>query len=272
MAEENDLPEEAEHIDVPEADVEQQEEEATELSEVEQLASDMGWRPKTEWKGDEADFVEAKDFLKNTRDINRNLSRELKDVRKQLDGIGKATTAMTKRAIENERERLEKIYDQAFEEGDKDTAKKAEAELRKLDKEIPSQPATDPEGEAFAQKHASWFNKDAEATQYAVNRAQHYADQGLSPARQIAAVEKDMRKHFPDLIEDAKEQPKPQPSLARPQRQVATQPREKGYATLPPAAKKACDEWVRNMKEDGHDWATKDAWASNFYEQEAANG
>lgn len=270
MADENDTADAVdESIVAPDAADEANE--PVELSEVEQLASEMGWTPKDQWTKDESDWKPAKDFLIATKDINRSLSRDVKDLKKQVDRISSTSAAMTERAIAEARSKWEAQLDQAVDDGDKEAVKKANAELAKLDKAVT--PDLAPEGQDFAEKHASWFGKDTEATNYAVNRAGYYADQGLSPARQLKAVEKDMREMFPDLLEPEKQPQKPQPSVAAPTTRAARPaPREKGYATLPPEARKACDAWVKANAHRGA-YATKDTWASSYYEdQEAANG
>lgn len=266
MADE-DLPPEGEEQDtqdVSEAEVEEQDEQ-NEPNEIEQLAAEMGWRADFDGDGK----VDAKTFLKNTRDINRNLSRDLKDLKRQMDGIGRATSQMTQRAVEEERQRLEKLHEQAVEEGDTEAARQVVSKMRDLPQ---PQQEVSPEGQAFVEKHASWFGKNTEATNFAAARTEHYAKQGLSPARQLAATERDMKDHFPELFEDEKPKTKAQPTLAAPQRTASAAPREKGYGTLPPAARKACDEWVADQKAQGNTWATRDTWASSFYEQEATNG
>lgn len=250
--------------------------EPEQLSEVDELAKELGWRPKSEWNGTDEEWTDSRTYLRKSREINRSLSRELKDVKKQIEGIGRATSKMTTQALARQRQELLAARDEAFEAGDKDAFKQIDEALTKL----PTAEAADAadgmtsEGKEWAEKHSSWFGKDKEATDYAAKRADEYAREGLSPARQLAAVEKDMRKHFPDLFPEEKE-PKAvntPPSLARPQRTATPSPKEKGYATLPPAARKACDEWVRNQTENGNKWASKDTWAASFYEQEAANG
>lgn len=271
MADQDDVTEVTDEVIVaPEGDDEQQ---APQLTEVEELAAEMGWTPKDQWKGDEADWKPAKDFVKATKDINRNLSRDMRDLRKQMDGISRTTSAMTERAIAAERERWEAELDRATDEGDRSAVRKATDELNKLEKVKPA-PDTPPEAQDFASRHSSWFNKDQEATAYAIQRAGHYAEQGLSAARQLKAVEKDMRELFPELFSDdaGKPNPKPPPAVGTPARTARPAPREKGYATLPPEARKACDKWVEQNKSRGA-WATKDTWAKSYYEdQEAANG
>lgn len=263
MADETDPPE-GEEADANTAPAEEQQEPIT----VDQLATELGWRPKDQWDGPDEDWAPADAFLKKTREINRTLARDLKDLKKQMEGVGKATAAMTARAAAEERARLEAELDRAVEEGDTAAARKATRDLASI-----AEPSdSPPEGQEFATKHSAWFGKDKEATAYAVNRAGKYAEEGLSPARQIAAVERDMKKHFPDLFPEEKAATKAPVTLGTPQRSVSTTPREKGYATLPPAARKVCDDWVKREKENGNEWATKDMWASSFYESEAANG
>lgn len=271
MADDDELPSETEEQETEAAPEEEQQEAEPVRSDVDDLASEMGWRPKSEWDGPEDGWVDSRTFLKNTRDINRTLGRELKDLKRQMEGIGRATSQMTQRAVEAERQRLEKLHEQAVEDGDTKAAKEAAKAMQDLP--VPQQDLP-PEAQAFIERNSAWYGRDQEATTYAQKRSDHYAKEGLSPARQLAAVERDMRQHFPDLFPEDKpeEKAKAQPTLARPQRQATPQPREKGYATLPPAARKACDDFIAAQKEQGHTWASKDDWAANYYQQEATNG
>jgi hypothetical protein len=246
--------------------------EAPELSEVEALASELGWKPKADWKGDETEWRPAADFMRARAEVGRALKKTVRGLEKQVEGISRASATMTERAVAEARQQWEARHDQAVEEGDKDAARQASRELAKLEQQGTSVP---PEAQDFAQRHASWFNKNEEATNYAVNRAQHYAEQGLSHARQLAAVEKDMRGLFPELFEDPETRPatKSPPSVGAPQRTARPAPREKGYATLPPEARKACDAYVaRNGTRFASMSATqvRDQWAKNFYEDQEA--
>jgi hypothetical protein len=266
MADENGAPEGADDDVV----VSVEDNDAPQLTEIEELASDMGWTPQDAWKGDPDAWKPAKDYVRATRDVNRSLKDSLKRVERQIEGITRTTAAMTDRAVEEARTKWEAELERAVDDGDKAAAKEASAQLRRIEANV-SAPEGSPEGEDFAAKHSSWFGKDKEATAYAVNRAEHYASQGLSPARQLAAVEREMKNTFPELFEEEKPQRR-QPAVGEPQRTTRTTPREKGYATLPPEARKACDAWVEGNKHRGA-FVTKEAWSKQFYEtQEAANG
>lgn len=244
----------------------QETEEQPEPSEIDNLAAELGWRPKSEWAGEESDWVDSREFLRKTNDMSRTRGREIKDLKKQIDGISKAQNWVVEQARQAERDRLEALYDRAVEDGDTAESRKVRARIESLAQ--PVQPDLPPEGQDFAQRHASWFHKDQEATEYAINRSNHYAKQGLSPARQLAAVERDMKENFPELFPQ-QTAPKPQPAMGRPSRQVS-QPREKGYGTLPPEARKICDQFVREQAEQGNGWATKEAWSKAYYEQQGA--
>jgi len=246
---------------------------ASEPSEIDALATELGWRPKAEWQGDESQWVDSKAFLRKSREIGKSTAKELKDLRKQMEGIGKATATMTQRAVEAERARWQQQLDEAWDAGDRQAATIAEKALKQLDKpvDVPN------ETQDFMQRNSAWFQKDTEATDYAMVRAQHYADRGIvDPGEQLAKVEADVKRRFPEHFEEAPQKKAP-PSLATPQRQVAHQPKEKGYATLPPQARKAVDEWARGQQEN-NGWddkrvaSAKADWAKHYYEQEASNG
>lgn len=245
-------------------------------SEVDQVAMELGWRPQSEWKGEAGEWVDSKAYLTKTRDMNKSMSKELRDMRKQIDGIGKATSRMTQAAVDAERAKWQEKWDEAFESGDKTGLKAAEKQLAQLDQpqnEGPSDAARD-----FASRHSSWFEKDDEATGYAFTRASYWQGRGVTdPAEQLAKVEQDVKKRFPELFEDAKETRKAPPALGTPQRSITPQLREKGYATLPPQARKAADQWA-NAQRENNGWTDKQVesarsdWAKHYYEQEAANG
>lgn len=271
MADENDVTEVTDDAVVTSDDGPQ---DAPQLTEIEEVAADMGWTPKDQWKGDPDAWKPAKDYVRATRDVNKSLKSDLKQLQRQVEGISRATASMTERAIAEARSEWESKLEQAVEDGDKQGVKAAQAELTKLERATP-QPDMPPEAQDFAERHSSWFGKDREATEYAAKRADYYAAQGLSPARQLKAVEKDMRDLFPELFDgepaEQRKAPKPPASVGEPQRTVRTQTREKGYATLPPEARKACDAWVASNQHRGS-FVSKEAWAKSYYEQEAANG
>lgn len=75
---------------VPEGTTEGEESNAPQLTEIEQRALEMGWKPKTDFSGDEEEFVDAKEFVSRKPLFDRieHQSREIKEVRKALKALG----------------------------------------------------------------------------------------------------------------------------------------------------------------------------------------
>lgn len=215
--------------------------EATEIAQAEPepvtlegLASEMGWRPKEEWKGDPDKWKPADAFMRSTVDVNHKLGNRLKSMEDQLTRVARTSVAMTERAVAAERERLLKERDEAFDAGDRETFQRADRELQKVEQAAPL--AVPDETHDFVQRNASWFQKDQEATAWAVKRADELAKTGLGPARQLAIVEREAKQLFPEFFEAEKPKPKPAP-LNNPGARSAA-PAKRGFASLPPEAQK----------------------------------
>ncbi len=215
------------------ADVEQQAE--PEPVTLEGLAGEMGWRPKEEWKGDPDKWKPAQDYLRSTVDVNRKLGNRLKGVEDQLARVARTSVSITEREVAKERERLMQEREEAFDAGDREAFVRAERELAKV--ETVATPIVPDETHSFVERNANWFQKDKEATAWAVNRANELAATGLGPARQLAIVEREAKTMFPEFFEAEKPKPKAAP-LNTPGTRIAATSR-KGFASLPADAQKA---------------------------------
>lgn len=228
---------------------------------VEALAADLGWSPKDKFRGNPDDWKPADEFIRAGRDIQRNVSRELKEVRSLAENMSRTSAAIVEQQIASKRAELESKFKDAVDAGDTQAAFDTSQQINRLSLNAPTvAPPQPPEVQDFTRRHASWFNQNEEATAYAVNRSNHYAAQGLSPARQLAAVEQDMKKHFPDLF--------PAPAKAPPQvrqppgRTATTSARAKSFHDLPAEAQKV----AKDMVERGVIPST-DLYVANFFAQ-----
>ena len=125
--------------------------------------------------------------------------------------------------------------EEAFDAGDRDAFQKAERELAKVATVAP--PTVPDETHSFIERNANWFQKDQEATAWAINRTNELAATGLGHARQLAIVEREAKTMFPEFFEAEKPKPKAAP-LNNPGTRVAATSR-KGFASLPADAQKA---------------------------------
>jgi hypothetical protein len=178
-------------------------------SEVELRALEMGWRPKEEFDGDEADFVDAKEFVgrKPLYDKIAQLSKGQKAVTQALDALkghyskvretefNRAITALReerKRAIaEGDGERVDAIETQI------DTAKQ-HLEVIKFEAQQPAveeAPTVHPEFTSW-QARNPWYENTKYMREFADEQGRRLANT-MSPVEVLKEVEKLVRKEFP---------------------------------------------------------------------------
>ena len=220
--------------------VEVEETEAVEVEQaepvtIEGLAGEMGWRPKEDWKGDPDKWKPAHEYVRSTVDVNRKVVNRLKGVEDQLARVARTSVSITEREVAKERERLMQEREEAFDAGDRDAFQKAERELAKVATVAP--PTVPDETHSFIERNANWFQKDQEATAWAINRTNELAATGLGHARQLAIVEREAKTMFPEFFEAEKPKPKAAP-LNTPGTRAAVSAK-KGFASLPADAQKA---------------------------------
>lgn len=225
---------------------------------VEDLASEMGWRPQEEWRGDPDKWKPAHDFMRATVDVNRKVTNRLKGVEEQLSTMARTSATLTERAVAEERQRILSQRKEAIEMGDVEAVDQADAALRELPKLQPEGPP--PEAKDFIERNA-WFNTDPEATTWAVNRAEELSKQGIGPARQVAIVEREAKGLFPELFPEPKAKPKPV-QLNQPGNRGG-KTAAKGFSAMPAAAQAAALDYEKRGV------CSKEEYAATFFEQEA---
>ena len=228
--------EELEPVDAPAEDQVAPVEEASTDDPVAKLASEMGWAPKELYRGPPEDWKPADEFIRAGRDITRAVSKKLKTVEETLENVSRTSATLLEQQLAERDAYWANKKREAIDAGDYEAVEHADQKRAEIKQQLPAQTAQSlpPEAQAFVEKHSSWFNKDTEATAYATNRAEFYAKQGLSPARQLAAVEQDMKGVFPDLFPAPA---KPAPTVARPaSRTATTSSRTKSFHDLPAEA------------------------------------
>lgn len=209
---------------------------------VEVIASKLGWAPKEQFRGNPEDWKPADEFIIAGKDIQRSMSRELKELKSTVTNISRTSATLLEQQLAERMAAVEQQRREAIDLGDHEAVERADQQRQQIQRQMPTPQVVDPAGQSFAEKHAGWFNKDPEATNYAFRRAQFYADQGLSSARQLAAVEQDMKGIFPDLFPAPA---KPAPSVARPaSRSAVTSNRGKSLHDLPAEAQAVARDMV----------------------------
>ena len=256
MEEENLLPEGGEGEVVHE-----EHDDPKELVSAEELAVELGWSPKDQWRGEESDWKPATDFLKRTVEVNRAVRKENKQISDKLSRLERTTGVMIDRVRQEEKEKLEAKFKEAVDVGDHETA-------RELGKQLdePAPQGGDPDVQAFVTKHSSWYDKDPVATQAARVIASQAAAEGLSVSEQLERVEAQISRRFPEYFDAPKPQAKPPASVSEPMGRTARTPasgRPKGYSDLPADARKAADDFERKAG------VPKEQFAAEYWKENA---
>jgi hypothetical protein len=207
---------------------------------IEALAQELGWTPKDQFKGDPDAWKPADQFIRDGRDITRSLSRELKEIRQNVGHIVQASTATLEQQIAEQKRLLETRHQEAVELGDPQTALQISRQITQLESRALA-PVVPGEVAEFAERNKDWFQKDARATNFALAVADEEARLGRSPAEQVAAAEREVKKRFPELFL----QVKAPPSVARPpSRAASSSNRAKTFHDMPAAAQEVANDMV----------------------------
>lgn len=251
--------------------------EPRQLTEVEQLAQEMGWDPEYKGNGNKPPRT-AREWIASTNRHNKNLQREVEGLRSSIDRIVDATDKQVKREVEQKAREIEARFEAAVEEGDKAGAAKAAQDMRDLEQE--QQPA--PKGETAEAKFArenTWYGQDEEATAYAVAQSQLQAKKGVTdPERQLSAVVAAVKKRFPELFDDGKqpeeqEREKPKTPLLNAPSRGSGQRKTTGFSDMPEVARLAANRFyeaakMRGTAPDRKDFEAK--YARDYFADQAA--
>jgi len=227
---------------------------------VDDLASEMGWKPQDQWKGDPDKWKPSDEFMRRTVDVNRNLSGKLRGLEEQVTHMARTSATIAEQAVRAEREKVLAEKQEAFDIGDAEAFNRADKKLETLN--VPIVPQVAPEAQDFAARN-KWFNEDDEATRWAINRAGELGAQGLGPARQLAIVEREAKAMFPELF-PAPVTPAKGPDLNRPGPRGGAPQIKKGFSSLPADVQKAALEY------EGRKVCSREEYAKIYYDQGVA--
>lgn len=267
---------------------------------VEREASAIGWAPKDEFKGDPDKWVDAATYLERGKTVmpilkasNKRLEGEAARLsaevsrltqlfaasQESIQALQEAHSEATKQAVERAKAELRAQIKLAREEGDVDAELAAQDKLDDLRQKPPAAKPNggqgapdggaqlDPEFVAWV-KENDWYGKDARKTMKAAGIAQQLR----------ADPDNDhlVGKAFYDRVLELME-----PGGGRPQGGKVEGGRSpsggggggggKGYASLPPDAKEACDRQGKKLVGEGRAFKDAASWqayyAKMYFEQ-----
>lgn len=124
------------------------------LSEIEEVALDLGWTPKDQWRGNPANWVPAKDFVRGTKQVLENARRdvrgarqesqrlysELDSIRSEVRGVTKQQDAIITQNYNDAMEALEDAKKEAAKAGDDAAYDKLRKQQKDLQDEFAKRP------------------------------------------------------------------------------------------------------------------------------------
>jgi hypothetical protein len=222
------------------------------------LAREMGWVPKSEFRGDDANWKDAEDYIRVTNVRQKEASRELKNVRSQMDVIAKTTASIVEQQVKERVDQLAAQHAKAVEDGDPAAAFKISREIDQALTASPQNTAPPPEAQDFAARNKAWFNVPGHEyeTSRAIAITNQLAAQGYDPATQLRVAEQQLRREAPHLFQ----QSKPAPGVHAPGSRSSGSRRQKGWADMPPESQRALQSII-----DRNPAITKEMIAINYF-------
>lgn len=250
-------------IDAPAADAPPppEPEEAREPEPVEELAREIGWTPREDFRGDPGAWKPASEFIKAGRDIQRNLSRDVQELKSNIANMSRTSATLLQQQLADRDAYWEAQHRDAIEQGDVSAANYANQQRGAVAEQYQqvTRPVITSEAAEFAERNRSWFQRDPLATRRAFEVTETYAQAGKSASEQLEAAERQVRKEFPELFERAK----PQANVnTQSSRTATTSGRNKGLHDMPAEAQAV----ARDMVERGV-IPSVDVYVSNYFNQ-----
>lgn len=225
------------------ADAGQEPESSRTSSDIEELAQEMGWTPKDKFKGDPERWKDAKTFVRTTVDVNKSLSKDVRELRDTTERLLKTQSKLVDREVEKRVKEATQRFNQAVADGDGEEAFRASEEIRQARAPVE---AEEPPAATWI-KENPWYNTHREAKALAFGICADLADQGKTQREQLQEARKAVEKAFPELFQDkTKPEPKPAPHVQGGQRSTQAAPRKKGWNDLPPAVRASAERHFIN--------------------------
>ena len=238
---------------------------------VEEEARAQGWRPLEEWNGPEDQWVDAETFVQRGREIlpivqgkYKNLEERYEKLQKDMKRLSKTNEAMLKRQQQYYLDELEKVREQAIEEGDVSRVKETDEKIKTFNEDMSE--VEEPEEQehpaisSFMQQNP-WYGQDKAMTAYAnaisSEIAQEYSH--LSDEDKLNKLRDEVKKEFPHKFQPRRTKKKPAVAGAS----ESARPRRKKPGTfdaLPKEAKEACERQMRLIP-----GLTKEAYAKEYF-------
>jgi hypothetical protein len=239
------------HTDSTDTEITQ--EEKPKYSDIETKAMSKGWKPKDQYHGNDEDFTEAEDFMRNytwvkeIKKLNKNIDEKTKAIDMLVEHNKKVEEAAYKKAFDD----LNRKFDEAVTLGDTATAKSINEQLIEMKTAEATKviPRITNDHIAEFQRRNPWFNNMNDPITSAMTAYARQLDSqinarnpGISVEEELRQVEEAVKKEFPRYFGSTSESKKMET-------QHSTQTVESGVSHAPRSAKTGIDSLPKEARD-----------------------
>jgi len=241
----------------------------------EKEASEQGWTPKEDWKGDEAKWTDAKTFVERGEKIAGILKSKVERLEGKVENLTESNRKFGeyhKQTIEAQRKSnvtritaLEAELAQAVTDGDGGAYTRANAEINDLKTELPPDGGPDQAAQAWnvmAGQWVSenqWYNTNPTLATFADGLQERIMAEGYNGRAYFSELTRRVKEAFPDEFKNPRRDGE---SNVEAGGQISTgDSQAQTYENMDAEAKKACDGFVK----DG--FVTRKQYVAEYYAQ-----
>jgi hypothetical protein len=183
---------------------------APELTPIEVRAVEMGWRPKSEFSGDEDDFIDAKEFVRRKPLFEKidTQSRQIKAVTKALSEFKAHYSKVHEIAVTEALQKLKNERKEAIASGDGERFEQLDEKITATERQVDEireaakapivseEPVAVPEFNSWKSRN-SWYDSVGYMRKFADEVGTPLALKGVPPEAVLKQVEEAVRKEFP---------------------------------------------------------------------------
>lgn len=239
-----------------------------------EIAREGGWAPLDEWRGDKDKWKDAATFIREgikiqgkQHDKIDRLQDSIKSVEENLKKMASSEAQRTRKALEEQKKRLEAERQEAFEMQDAEKFNEVDAELQNTAKQLSEQDSVESQIEEFERKFKernNWYQDDKAMTAFAIQSAQHLksAFPDLDQDSYMKELERIVKAQFPNEFRNPNKDAGGMVGSDQPK--STTTSKKKSFDSLPKEAKDAFEEL--NMYMPSGRKMSKADYAKSYYE------
>lgn len=244
-------------------------------SQITEAAKKNGWAGKEDWKGDEADWLDAPEFiLKAVGEVLPSMRQALDDAKGEVKDLKAAVREsvkhLTKARQDGYEQRSRELQDElarSTEANDIAAVRAVTKDIVALEREVRDEPAEDDAPEPLPEflswkEENPWFGKDAAMTAAASALGEEVLAEGYTGKAQIKETDRRLREKFPGLYAKPTNPNRALPGSVEGAGQARRQG-GKSFSDMPREHQEMCLDMMKRTKS-----ITKENYAREFFAEE----